>query len=183
MAPRGQAQRRWRAAVGIIVLGALVGTGCGGDDDEAGGASTSSPPTAATGADDAGEAGADPSATEGSGEASASATIGTTVYAFVPGDRAFCRMDERAGALSVSGLIDEATGAELSVGYSADSKATANASVSVDGGPDLESSAAVSPAPPAFRIDGGRATGGGQFIDVSDPGSELLDGQIVVNCG
>ncbi len=177
--------RRWLAIVAVAVLGALFLAGCGDDDDSADAADTPTTTEAApagseepSGSDDSDSAGED-----AAGTATASATIGTTVYAFVPGDGAFCRMDENAGALSVSGLVDESTGAEISIDYSADSEPTANVSVKVDGGAHLESSAATGMAPPAFRISGGRAVGGGQFIDMSDPGSEPVDGQITVRCG
>ena len=151
--------RSWHAAL----LGALVLAGCGDDDDpteEAGNSATSSTEAVESGSDapaGSNDGDTDSGGDDAAGGATASATIGTTVYAFVSGDGAFCRMDEGAGALSVSGLIDEATGAELTVDYSADSEPFAVASVTVDGGPDLESSAASVPG--AAGVPGDRRSG------------------------
>jgi hypothetical protein len=153
--------------------------GCGDDDAGSGAeaASSAATDTEAPAEDTTSDGTASDVAAGGSG----SATVGATVYAFVPGERTFCRIAESAGALSVSGLVDQATGAELTVDYSADSEATALVSIQVEGGPHLESSSVVVDGPPQFAIDS-EATGGGQFIDLDDPASEPVTGQVVVSC-
>lgn len=117
------------------------------------------------------------------GDIQATGNIGPTGYRFAATDRAYCQLSLDPLLVVVSGLVDEATGAELVVRY--DGAEDATGSISVFGGESEQQwilGESRTPPPARSINDDGTITLTGEFVNEADPDGLTGAGGVTVSC-